>query len=62
MIKYKFRTDEYHPEFKFIGELPIDYEYKIVMVEDTIRIIGISLNKPPIGFILRDSKLEEIEL
>ncbi len=49
-------------EFKYIGLLPIGYEYKIVELPGSIRIIGVSHDKPPIGFIMKNGKLEEIKL
>lgn len=49
-------------QFKFIGELPAGYEYKLIQTEYIVKVIGVHKDKPPIGFILNGTDLEPIEL
>jgi hypothetical protein len=49
-------------QFKYVGELPIGYEYKIIQTEYIIKIIGVAYNKSPIGFILNGTSLEKIDI
>lgn len=49
-------------ENKYIGELPDGYEYKFLRIGDEIRIIGVSLDKAPIGYTLKDGELKEIKV
>jgi hypothetical protein len=49
-------------DFKFIGELPDGYEYKLFQTDEWLKVIGVSLDKEPIAFIVHEDRLEKIEL
>lgn len=50
-------------KFNFIAELPSGYEYKLVQVEDQLKVIGVHPEKEPIGFVITSEyKLEPIKL
>ena len=42
--------------FQFIAELPSGYDYKIFQIGGESRIVGAASDKPPIGFILHNTK------
>lgn len=47
---------------KFIGELPDGYEYKLMAQGNTIKVIGVALDKEPILFVLENDVLRKVEL
>ena len=50
-------------EYKYIGQLPDGYEYKLAICDGVLKIIGIAIDKEPIGFELDAyDKLHKIEI
>ena len=49
-------------QFKYIGDLPNGYIYKLIQTNYIIKVIGVAHDKPPIGFILNGTDLEKINL
>jgi len=49
--------------WKYIGELPSGYEYKIVQQTNYFQILGVSENKSPIMFALfPDGSFHEVDI
>lgn len=47
---------------RYIGRLPDGYSWKILNINNEIRIFGIAEDKHPLAFMIKNHKLQQINL